>query len=166
MHANGEDQDFSIANDKQFHEICNLMDEYYGLNENKILNKYEIWKKYINYLKMQKNFEERSRDGGMIFNDASEKIQSKDEMMRRLSAFLSKKWFSNADPFLKAKYKDYYKDSEVKWGPNKIFKRLSNKKEKLNKVKNLVEQRMNKENNRVNTERSNSSKKRSLSSLK
>ena len=170
MHVNGEDQGVNVANDKQFYEICNLMNEYYGINEGKILNKYEIWKKYIKNLKMQKNFEERSRDGELAFNIGSEKDQSKDEMVKRYSAFLSKKWFANADPFLKAKYKDFYKESEVKWGPNMIFKRLSKETEKLNKIKNLVEQRLNKEiiyvNNKRKEEKASLPKMNSTSSLK
>jgi hypothetical protein len=121
------------------------MDEYYGLNERKILNKYELWRQYIKNLKMKKNFDERSRDGHITHNKEKEKTESKDEMIQRYTAFLSKKWFSKADPFLKAKYKDYFQESEVKWGPNMIFKKLHDKTAKLNQAKYLVEQRLNKE---------------------
>lgn len=134
------------------------MDEYYGLNERKILNKYEVWRQYIKNLKMKKNFDERNREGEITRNNEKEKTESKDEMIQRYTAFLSKKWFSNADPFLKAKYKDYFQESEVKWGPNMIFKRLHGKTTKLNQVKQLVEQRLNKHttyvNNRIKVHRS------------
>lgn len=167
MHVDGEDKGVSIANDKQFSEICKLMDEYYGLNEKKILNKYEVWKKYIRNLKMQRQFEERNNEKILSISSPS-KTESKDEMISRYSAFLSKKWFSKADPFLKAKYKDYFKESEVKWGPNMIFKRLNKETEKLNKLKGLVEHRLNKEtvyvNNRIKVNAMNSPRKQSSNS--
>ncbi|CAI2387291.1 unnamed protein product [Moneuplotes crassus] len=152
MYINGEDQGVNIANDQQFQEICKLMDEYYGLSERKILNKYEIWKKYIKNLQMKKNFDERSReDSGLAFQ--VEANISKDEMVKRYSAYLSKKWFSDADPFLKAKYKKFFEDSEVKWGPNMVFKKLAKETDKVNKIKGLVEKRLDKEalyvNNRI-----------------
>jgi len=121
--------------------------------------------KYIRNLKMQKNFEERNRDGEITINSMSDKAETKNEMLNRYSAFLSKKWFLNADPFLKAKYKDYFKSSEVKWGPNMIFKKLAKETQKVNKIKGEMEQRLNKEttyiNNRIKVDniRSPSSKK-------
>ncbi|CAI2387378.1 unnamed protein product [Moneuplotes crassus] len=152
MYINGEEKGINVANDAQFQEICNLMDEYYGLSERKILNKYEIWKKYIRNLQMKKNFEERSSQGAALSFKAEGK-ESKNEMMNRYSAYLSKKWFSNADPFLKAKYKKFFEESEVKWGPNMVFKRLAKETDKLNKIKGLVEKRLDKEtlyvNNRI-----------------
>lgn len=167
MYVDGEDKGVSIANDKQFDEICKLMDEYYGLNEKKILNKYEVWKKYIRNLKMQRQFEERNNEKILSISSPS-KTESKDEMISRYSAFLSKKWFSKADPFLKAKYKDYFKESEVKWGPNMIFKRLNKETEKLNKLKGLVEHRLNKEsvyvNNRIKVDAMSSPRKQSSNS--
>ena len=125
MHVNGEDNELNIANDQQFEEICKLMNEYYGLNETKFLNKYEVWKKYIKNLRLKKRFEERSREGDITLDSVSEKKESKKEMIQRYTAFLSKLWFSKADPFLKAKYMDFFQDSEHKWGPNMIFKNLS-----------------------------------------
>lgn len=128
------------------------MDEYYGLSERKILNKYEIWKKYTRNLQMKKNFDERSREDSDLTYQFEAHI-SKDEVIKRYSAYLSKKWFSDADPFLKAKYKKFFHDSEVKWGPNMIFKKLAKETNKVNKIKGLVEKRLDKEvpyvNNRI-----------------
>lgn len=170
MHIDGEENGVSIANDHQFDEICKLMDEYYGLNESKILNKYEVWKKYIRNLKMKKNFEERSREGELTQNPDTEKTESKESMLQRYTAFLSKKWFSKADPFLKAKYKDYFEGSEVKWGPNMVFKRLTKNTEQLNHMKNLMEQRLNKEtvyiNNRLKVDTNKSPRRNSWNSGK
>ena len=45
-------------------------------------------------------------------------------MVARYSAFLNKLWFSRADPFLKAKHKEFYEGSEIKWGPKMIYKTL------------------------------------------
>jgi len=44
MHVDGEEKGVNVANDRQFEEICKFMDEYYGLSEKKMVNKYEIWK--------------------------------------------------------------------------------------------------------------------------
>lgn len=52
MYVNGEDNGVRVANDEQFEEICKLMNEYYGVNQN-VLNKYEVWKKYTQTLKMK-----------------------------------------------------------------------------------------------------------------
>ena len=71
-------------------------------------------------------------------------------MIQRYTAFLSKLWFSKADPFLKARYKDFFQESEHKWGPNMIFKNLSKNIEKIKWAKGLIEKRLNKENNYQN----------------
>ena len=170
MYVDGEDKGVNVANDRQFGEICKLMDEYYGINEKKILNKYEVWKKYIQNLKMKKNFDERSREGELTHNSESEKTESKDYMVQRYSAFLSKKWFSKADPFLRAKYKEYFQGSEVKWGPNMVYKRLAQNTAHLKQIKGLMEQRLNKEvgyvNNRIKVDSYTSPKKRIENSSK
>jgi hypothetical protein len=159
MYVNGEDKGVSVANDKQFSEIIKLMDEYYGLDEQKILNKYEIWTKYIRNLKMQRKFEERFNENISTMSTTS-KTESKNEMISRYSAFLSRKWYQKADPFLKAKYKEYFRESEVKWGPNKIFKRLNKETQKLNKTKKVLEHKLNTEtvyiNNRIKVDVMNS----------
>jgi len=156
MHVDGQANGVSIANDTQFNEICKLMEEYYGISEKKTINKYEVWREYTKNLKMKKKFDERNRKTDITHNPDSEKIESKKDMTNRYTAFLSKKWFANSDPFLKAKYKDYFEDSEVKWGPNMIYKHLERKTTHLNQVKHLVEQRLNKEtiyvNNRIKVE--------------
>jgi hypothetical protein len=167
MYVKGEDKGVSVANDKQFSEIIKLMDEYYGLDEQKILNKYDIWKKYIRNLKMQRKCEERHNENIATIN-ANSKTESKDEMISRYSAFLSRKWYQKADPFLKAKYKEYFKESEVKWGPNKIFKRLGKETQKLNKTKKVMEHKLNTEtvyiNNRIKVDVMNSPTKSAYSS--
>lgn len=144
MNVNGDKDEFSIANDEQFSEICKLMDEYYGLNEKKILNKYEVWREYIKLLKSKKNFEERSRDTEISRDHITSK-EPKKEMIQRYTAFLSKLWFSKADPFLKAKFKAFYNNSEHKWGPNMMYKNLSSNIENIKQRKSLVETRLNKE---------------------
>ena len=73
MYVDGEDNGMNIANDEQFKEIYQLMDEYYGISGDKVLNKYEVWKKYIKNLKMKKNFNERSSQGKLVSDIETEK---------------------------------------------------------------------------------------------
>ena len=142
MNVDGKENGFSIANDQQFEEICKLMDEYYGINQKKILNKYEVWKNYIKTLKMKKRFEERTRDSTLPHEAETSKKESKKEMIQRYTAFLSKLWFSRSDPFLKNKYKEFFEGSEVKWGPNMMFKNLENNSEQIKFAKGLIEKRL------------------------
>jgi len=67
-------------------------------------------------------------------------------MIQRYTAFLSKLWFSKADPFLKAKYEHFFQDSEHRWGPNMIFKNIEKNYEKIKHVKTIMERKLNKEN--------------------
>ena len=73
MYVDGEDNGLNIANDQQFEEICKLMTEYYGFNEKKYLNKYEVWKKYIKNLRLKKRFDERAREGDITQDSVAEK---------------------------------------------------------------------------------------------